>query len=352
MVCFLLKADPFNSTTGTAKWTVEVAKSIPNSEIIYFKDWKTKNPKKLSSIALYSIDTITVKIGKSYVYLPIMTKNSIKGILKIIRCKKIYLVDVPNIVFFILIYPLFLHKNVIVGLHGFIQRRNNFSSLLFYFLTKNFYFHALNPYDKEILIKRGIPENKIYLIPNFVYYDNVNITVDNVFSVLFIGRLEKYQKGIDFIPEIIRRVKEYAKDIEFVIIGDGPDKEIIEKLDVKYLGKVSEERKIQELQKADLLIFPSRFETFGLVLLEAQAFGLPVIAWNIPTNSFIIRDPIQGKLIEPWKICDFSNAILSYYEIFKKSKEEYIELKKKIHSKIIEFFGKEKIINELSKILE
>lgn len=99
MVCFLLKADPFNSTTGTAKWTVEVAKSIPNSEIIYFKDWKTKNPKKLSSIALYSIDTITVKIGKSYVYLPIMTKNSIKGILKIIRCKKIYLVDVPNIVF-------------------------------------------------------------------------------------------------------------------------------------------------------------------------------------------------------------------------------------------------------------
>jgi len=60
----------------------------------------------------------------------------------------------------------------------------------------------------------------------------------------------------------------------------------------------------------------SRIEAFSLVTLEAQAYGLPVIAFDIKGPHDIIKNDFQCKLIEPFKIEDFVEAILYYYKLW------------------------------------
>ncbi|MGH7790676.1 MAG: glycosyltransferase, partial [Thermodesulfobacteriota bacterium] len=49
-------------------------------------------------------------------------------------------------------------------------------------------------------------------------------------------------------------------------------------------------------RKADVFVFPSRFDTFGLVILEAMACGLPVVAYNVPSPNDIVQNGVTGIL--------------------------------------------------------
>jgi glycosyltransferase involved in cell wall biosynthesis len=64
-----------------------------------------------------------------------------------------------------------------------------------------------------------------------------------------------------------------------------------------FLGTVSEEQKLALLRASDVLPFPSRYEGFGLPLLEGMAAGTPVISTNIPVVNEIVRDGENGLLV-------------------------------------------------------
>jgi glycosyltransferase involved in cell wall biosynthesis len=64
-----------------------------------------------------------------------------------------------------------------------------------------------------------------------------------------------------------------------------------------FLGTISEEQKLALLRASDVLPFPSRYEGFGLPLLEAMAAGTPVISTDIPVVNEIVRDGENGLLI-------------------------------------------------------
>jgi len=169
--------------------------------------------------------------------------------------------------------------------------------------------------NKFIEIPFGVDINKFKPSP-------VNKT-KTTFQILFVGGLDKahYFKGINILLEVIAKIeiKNLTQNWELNIVGDGDLKSQYQnqakKLNISnrinFLGKISDEKKIKIYQQADLFILPSinKNEAFGLVLLEAMASGIPVIASNLPGVRTVFQDEIQGYLVEPNNIINLKEKI-------------------------------------------
>ena len=103
---------------------------------------------------------------------------------------------------------------------------------------------------------------------------------ENKFICLYAGRLS-FEKGFDFYIDAIKEInKKYADDFVFLFAGDGPYREIIERCNIeniKLTGFLRGEKLAELYADSDLFVFPSGTETFGNVLLEAMASGIPCL---------------------------------------------------------------------------
>ena len=88
--------------------------------------------------------------------------------------------------------------------------------------------------------------------------------------------------------------------ISKTFIGDGPQ---LEEYKIKYpnaifLGRMDAKKIAQELPKHDVFAWPSLTDTFGLVVLEGMACGLPIAAFDNEVNRYIIEDNVSGFLVK------------------------------------------------------
>lgn len=132
---------------------------------------------------------------------------------------------------------------------------------------------------------------------------------------LFVGRLVAY-KGLDILFDALNRLPDARLDIA----GEGPLRDRLARRlrdeglahRVRLLGEVSDQQLAGALASSRALVLPSRdhSETFGLILLEAMAAGLPLIASDLPTG---VRDLVQpgqtGWLAEPGDVDDLTAAL-------------------------------------------
>jgi phosphatidylinositol alpha-1,6-mannosyltransferase len=108
--------------------------------------------------------------------------------------------------------------------------------------------------------------------------------------VLTVGRLQK-RKGHDMLLRALPAIRERVPDVLYAIVGEGPERAALERLigelglgeNVQLRGEPSDAELIECYQQCDLFVLPNRtvdgdFEGFGMVLVEAQACGKPVIA--------------------------------------------------------------------------
>lgn len=118
--------------------------------------------------------------------------------------------------------------------------------------------------------------------------------------VLFIACRLSREKGVFDLPEIMRLARERLPDLRLVIAGSGPEEDALKKLlpDALFLGWVDRNRLAQLYLGLDLFLFPSRFDTFGNVLLEAFSYGMPAIAYNCKGPKDIIQHAQCGYLVE------------------------------------------------------
>jgi len=105
--------------------------------------------------------------------------------------------------------------------------------------------------------------------------------VDRSPRLMFAGRLSK-EKGVLDLPVIDRLVKERFPEAKFIIAGVGPEEARLkqEMPDAEFLGWVDHDDLPSLYTQADFLLLPSRFDTFGCVVLEALSCGLPVAAYD------------------------------------------------------------------------
>jgi phosphatidyl-myo-inositol alpha-mannosyltransferase len=118
-------------------------------------------------------------------------------------------------------------------------------------------------------------------------------------AIVFVGQAVE-RKGLPVLLRAFEALREHV-DATLTIVGAAPEEVshmLLDDRGVRVLGKVSEERKIGELQDADLLCAPSLGgESFGMVLTEAFAAGKPVVASDIAGYRDVVRDGVDGKLV-------------------------------------------------------
>ena len=127
--------------------------------------------------------------------------------------------------------------------------------------------------------------------------------------VLTLGRLAGLdrRKGFDVVLEALPEIARRVADVTYVIAGDGPDRPRLEAKArdlgltdrVVFTGYVDEAVKPDLYRAADCFAMPSRGEGFGIVLLEAMASGVPVVASSADGSREAVRDGLLGPAVDP-----------------------------------------------------
>ena len=224
----------------------------------------------------------------------------------------------------------------------------------------------ISKYSKIICICKEMKEdlinlkkelkNKVDFLYNPIDFDRIKKLSNKDFSeedkkllkdkfLLSIARLDCVPKDFETLFKAYEIAKKNGYDGKLYIIGDGPDKEKVEKLkeanlykeDILFLGR--KENPYNWLKKADKLILSSRYEGFAIVLLEGLCLGKNVIASDCKTGPNEILANNRGLL---FKLGDYST--LAKYIISEKNKEE-LEFS-------LEEFERNRIFEKFLEILE
>ena len=177
-------------------------------------------------------------------------------------------------------------------------------------------FFVLTNSDKEIFDKELCLDSKVLYNPVDDMFFSGGRKFNGKHKLLFVGRLNMQNKGLDYLIPIMKRVLKIYSDVELTVVGDGPDKSALERLvldngleaSIKLVGQNSDVKKYY--QEANIVLVPSRWEGFGVVLIEAMACGTPVIAYKNKGPSEIISNNVDGILIKKYEVEEFANAVI------------------------------------------
>ncbi len=142
------------------------------------------------------------------------------------------------------------------------------------------------------LAERGIPEEKIRFYPRGIDIERFHPSKtngffrrrfklnENRFKLLYVGRVSR-EKNLSDLVEMCRGLVEIRRDFYLIVVGSGPYldemKINLDGMPATFAGFLEGDELAQAYASADIFIFPSTTDTFGNVVLEAQASGLPVI---------------------------------------------------------------------------
>ena len=157
-------------------------------------------------------------------------------------------------------------------------------------------------FTRQTLIDHGVAADKIRVLPHGV--DCARYTVagergNRPFRFIFVGSI-RLGKGVPLLLEAWRRLQPTGAELWMVgHIAPAVRKLLPELPGLRFFGKVPGVEVAGILQQCDVMVFPSYFEGFGLVILQAMACGLPVITTAATAGPDLIPSPGEGGWIVP-----------------------------------------------------
>lgn len=145
----------------------------------------------------------------------------------------------------------------------------------------------------------------------------------NAPTVIFVGGMDRahYFKGVPVLLDALTKIKNGGLLVQALLVGDGDLRAefetraaglgIVDR--VRFLGQVSDGDLPLVYNAADLLVLPSttKGEAFGMVILEAMASGLPVVATDLPGVRTLALE--VGTVVEPRSVTDLAEAVYGYF---------------------------------------
>ena len=261
-----------------------------------------------------------------------------RGNLTVIRTQKIFknriLYNIQETLFFIK-NSLKLNPDIILGhmvtsaglaavISGKLQRkpvivRISGAEILYPKLFKNIFLKPILKLADAIVtpnssmiedVRKLVGGKKILYLPQGIDISNVSKHVRKLNKtprIIYVGRLIPV-KNLTMLIKVSKLLPNY----KFVIIGDGPERERLEKIapnNVSFLGLISQKEVIKEMKKSDVFVLTSISESFGRVLIEALACGLPIVAVKSQGPKDIIREGSNGYLVRLNDADDMANKI-------------------------------------------
>ncbi|MCX8083836.1 MAG: glycosyltransferase [Calditerrivibrio sp.] len=172
----------------------------------------------------------------------------------------------------------------------------------------------------SMLSKRGVTKcNGVFNrgVDTEIFRPIYNLSDSKSINLIYVGRISK-DKNIDFLMEIyfelLNRFPENR--LRLFLIGDGPYKDKAEHRyrhkHIYFVGKIKNKELPQYYSMGDLFVFPSNTDTFGMVVLEAQACALPAIVSDVGGPKEIIIDKVTGFVARANDLDDWVNKISTY----------------------------------------
>jgi glycosyltransferase involved in cell wall biosynthesis len=222
--------------------------------------------------------------------------------------------------FLLLFYP---GKKIFTEHGGELLSWKNWKRRFFYhFLSAQFDVIIANSnFVKDSLLRLKIlRSDKIITVYNGIYaerFSNALVNKNKIrdsFSIPpsakvvgIVARLVE-AKGIDLFIETAGKIMQQRDDVIFLIAGDGPLREECERLaakikypsNIRFLGWQSDI--LHVLPAFDIFLFTSRWEPFGMVLLEAMAVGVPVVGFNVPGANEVAINGETAILVDSFDL--------------------------------------------------
>jgi len=256
------------------------------------------------------------------------------------------------------------------------KRVENFTRLLLKGAEKII---TISEYTKSHLLELGLPLSKIEILHPPVdnkflesEYDGRSIRrrygISNetkiILTVARLAELQRY-KGIDRVIEALNIVKRSYNNFVYIVCGDGDLKEYYKKLardsgladQILFPGNVSDEELPFYYAGCDLFIMVSREEVtrkgilaegFGIVFLEANACGKPVIGGRSGGISDAVADGETGILVDPNNVNEIADAILKLLTDEKLAKE----MGRKGRERVLKEFTVDVAVNKLRRVID
>lgn len=180
-------------------------------------------------------------------------------------------------------------------------------------------------YYKECWIDRGIPAEKLKILPRGLDTDLFNHSRrQNDFwkkrgatspVLIYVGRVSK-EKELEFLCNVMQELSQRGVAADLAVVGDGPYRdEMATRLPKAiFTGVLNGEELAQAYASADLLVFPSTTDTFGNVVIEAISSGIPAFVSDVGGPCELVRDGKNGKVLPANKLNAWVEAISSWLD--------------------------------------
>ncbi|WP_022664864.1 glycosyltransferase [Desulfospira joergensenii] len=213
----------------------------------------------------------------------------------------------------------------------------------------------------DILNQRGYPGEKLKIFERGIntslyrYREQGNHekadSQEPEFTLVWAGRVS-HDKNIAYLLEVFELARKEIPGIRLVMAGHGPDYDYFKEItagikNVEMKGRVPYEKLPGFYSAGDLFVFPSTMDTFGMVVLEAQACGLPGLVTDIGGPQEIVENGVTGSVLSLARRQDWVSAIQAHARRKAENPEEYRAYKKKISRKVHTQFSWEKALTDM-----
>ena len=173
---------------------------------------------------------------------------------------------------------------------------------------------------------------------------------DEKFRLLYVGKIEE-RRNVYFLVDLFEKLVKDRDNIQLVIVGNG-EKDYLndflkrihpwkKKGKIIYIPNATQKELSYIYQYVNMFVFTSNYEIFGMVLLEAMYFGLPVISSMNGGASVLIEDQENGYIMQSFKITDWEKIILELMD----NRELTARIGEKAHSTIEKYFLWDKLVD-------
>lgn len=166
-------------------------------------------------------------------------------------------------------------------------------------------------------------ETDAVVIPNGIsvpFFSNAESNPEwkRPFNIGFIGRFSEPRKGLDILLDALPNIARVIPDFRLLIAGPGEGLEAMQRVNpslrnrLVFLGRISDEEKAAFLKSLDVYVAPNTGgESFGIILAEALAAGVPIVASDIPAFSQLLGEGQYGVLFENENANELAKKIIT-----------------------------------------
>lgn len=161
------------------------------------------------------------------------------------------------------------------------------------------------------------PRAHVVVLPNGLDEAVWQVSDGSRRDLVYLGRIEIAGKGLDLLLQAFAAIADRT-DARLLIAGDGPDRRALARMvesmglgrRVELLGRIAGPRRLELLARAQIACLTSRYETFGMVALEALACGTPVIAFDIAGMRELLS-PETAAVVPPFRVEAYAETLVA-----------------------------------------